>query len=159
MSLLEIPPFEALTQGTGPYSGFGPIMSDEEASRRFERVVSEAWGRITETFGLTLSRDEAGAEALEKLASRMWREGWDPAAADVNLFVRDFGSIFMTVIHAVLGGELVFRSKTDLSHASLWWPSKRLEVFPFHKVYRRFVDRDGESLTFFLDALAKKLAL
>jgi hypothetical protein len=29
MSLLEIPPFEALTQGTSPYSGFGPLVTDK----------------------------------------------------------------------------------------------------------------------------------
>jgi hypothetical protein len=158
VSLLEIPPFEALTQGTSPYSGFGPLVTDKATAASFDRVVSEAVARISETFGLAASLDEKGVAALEGVVSRMWDEGWDPEARDVNLFVRDLGSAFMAIIQARVGGEAVFRSQTDLSHASLWWPQKRLEVFPFHKMYRRLIERDGESLTFFVEALASKLA-
>jgi hypothetical protein len=78
---------------------------------------------------------------LEEFFSRMWREGWDPATSDVNLFVRDLGSVFMSMILTMAGGEPVFRSMTDLSHASLWWKKNRLEVFPFHKTYRRLTDQ------------------
>ena len=63
----------------------------------------------------------------------------------------------MAAIQDVTGGQAIFRSRTDLSHASLWWPEKRVEVFPFHKMYRRLVDRDGESLVFFVKALVKKM--
>ncbi len=159
MSPLEVPPFEALTQGTSPYSGFGPIVNDEETTQNFSRVVSEASARLDEMFGLTPSRDRTGIAALEELVSRIWSEGWDPETADVNLFVRDLGSILMSLTQAIAGGDTVFRSPTDVSHASLWWPNERLEVFPFHKMYRRLVDRDGESLVFFVDGLAKRLAL
>jgi hypothetical protein len=134
-------------------------VSDEETTRNFSRVVSEASARVDEMFGLTPSRDRAGITALEGLVSRIWSEGWDPETADVNLFVRDLGSIFMLITQEIAGGETVFRSKTDVSHASLWWPDKRLEVFPFHKMYRRLVDSDGESLVFFLNGLTKRLAL
>lgn len=159
MSLLEVPPFDSLTQGTTPYSGFGPLVLGPDAAENFSRVIKEASVRISEMLGVSPPPDRTGIAALEKLASRMWREGWDPESADVNLFVRDFGSVFMSIIQAMTTGEPVFRSKTDLSHASLWWPKKRLEVFPFHKMYRRLTDRDGESLVFFLDSLTKKLAL
>lgn len=157
MSLLEVPPFESLTQGTGPYSGFGPLVLEPEAAANFSRVVKEATGRISEMFGVSPPSDRTGIAALEELASRIWREGWDPERADVNLFVRDFGSVLMSITQAMTDGEPVFRSKTDLSHASLWWPKKRLEVFPFHKMYRRLTDQSGESLVFFVDSLAKKL--
>jgi hypothetical protein len=141
-----------------PYSGFGPIVGDEETKRRFSRVVADASARISETFEVSPSADQAGVETLEELVSGMWREGWDPETADVNLFVRDLGSLFMSIIQDIAGGEAVFRSQTDLSHASLWWPDKRLEVFPFHKMYRRLLERDGESLAFFVKGLTKRLA-
>ena len=157
MSLLEVPPFESLTQGTSPYSGFGPLVSDTETTQNFSRVVTEASARINQMFGVSLDFDRTGIVAVEKLVSRMWGEGWNPEKADVNLFVRDFGSVFMSIIQAVTGREEVFRSQTDLSHASLWWPTKRLEVFPFHKMHRRLTTREGESLLFFFDGLVKKL--
>ena len=158
MSLLEVPPCESLAQGTSPYSGFGPLVSETETIENFSRVVSEASTRISQMFGVSPPADRTGIAALEEVVSGMWSEGWDPETADVNLFVRDFGSLFMSIIQAMNGGEAVFRSKTDLSHASLWWPKKRLEVFPFHKMYRRLTDREGESLVFFVDSLVKKLA-
>jgi hypothetical protein len=48
----------------------------------------------------------------------------------LNLFVRDLGGVFRSILQAMMtAGEAVFRSKADLSHASLWWPKKRLEIF------------------------------
>jgi hypothetical protein len=157
VSLLDVPPFECLTQDTAPYSGFGPPIAAADVSESFSRVVEEATHRITEMFGVSPQPDRTGIVVLEELVSRMWREGWDPATSDTNLFVRDFGSVLMSVIHTMAGGEPVFRSTTDLSHASLWWPKDRLEVFPFHKMYRRLTDRTGESLVFFTDALMRKV--
>lgn len=46
MSLLRIPPFGALAQGTSPYSGLGAIVTDEETSRNFARVLDEALTRM-----------------------------------------------------------------------------------------------------------------
>jgi hypothetical protein len=63
----------------------------------------------------------------------------------------------MSILQTVADGDPVFRSKTDLSHASLWWPKQRLEVFPLHKMYRRFTDQDGESLVFFVDSLHRRV--
>jgi hypothetical protein len=159
VSLLDVPPFESLTQDTAPYSGFGPLVAAADVSEGFSNVVEEATRRITETFGVTPQPDRTGVAVLEELVSRMWREGWDPATSDVNLFVRDFGSVFMSALLAMAGGEPVFRSTTDLSHASLWWHRHRLEIFPFHKMYRRLTDQTGESLVFFADALLKKLGV
>lgn len=159
MSLLEVPPFESLTQGASPYAGFGALVPQTEVIENFSRVVHEASARISEMFGVNPSADRAGIVALEELAVRIWSEGWDPQTTDVNLFVRDLGSVFMSILQAMTAGEPVFRSKTDLSHASLWWPKQRLEVFPLHKMYRRLTDQDGESLVFFVDSLCKKLGV
>jgi hypothetical protein len=157
MSLLDVPPFESLTKDTAPYSGFGPSLDAGDVSDNFSQVVEEATGRISEMFGVRPQPDRTGIAVLEELVSRMWREGWDPATSDVNLFVRDFGSVLMSIIHTMADGELVFRSTTDLSHASLWWQKKRLEVFPFHKMYRRLTDEAGESLVLFVDGLTRRL--
>jgi hypothetical protein len=160
VSLLEVPPFESLTQGTSPYAGFGPLVPKTEVIENFSQVVKVASARISEMFRVKPSADRAGVVALEELAARIWSEGWDPQTTDVNLFVRDLGSVFMAALQAMTAAEPVFRSKTDLSHASLWWPKQRLEVFPLHKMYRRLTDQDGGgSLVFFVDSLCKKLGV
>jgi hypothetical protein len=51
LSLLDVPPFESLAQGTAPYLGFGSVATDTEAAINFSRVVGEASARIAQTFG------------------------------------------------------------------------------------------------------------
>jgi hypothetical protein len=159
VSSIDVPPFEVLTDVESPYAGFGPAVESDEASSSFAAVVSEAAHRVHEVFGVEPEYSRAGVAALEELISRMWKEGWDPEKAEINLFVRDLGSLFMRAIQAALGGEAIFRSPTDLSHASVWWRAARVEAFPFHRMYKRLSENEGGSLVFFFDSLISRVRI
>src|SRR5205807_1309048 len=88
-------------------------------------------------------------ERLEAVVARMWAEGWRRDDDNVNLFATDFGSILTDALHHTLRGLLVFRSRTALSHASLWWDALSVEAFPFHRVFRRLIHEEGESLSYY----------
>ena len=110
-----------------------------------------------ETFKVRINATESGILSLEKLVGQMWDEGWDPEHGDINLFARDFGSLFFVGIHTILKGAQVFRSETDLSHASLFWAHRKAEAFPFHRIYKRLYAKDGESLPYFFDGVKQQL--
>lgn len=156
----EIPLFDVLRGEPSPYRGFGaPFPQSGEVAGYFQDVLHQARERIADGFGVSLGGSpEEIASALEDLVAAMWAEGWSPDAGDVNLFARDIGVLLTNAVRAGLGGVLLLRSLSDLSHASLWWSQSRIEAFPFHKAYKRLLRRDGESLTFFLSALGKMLA-
>jgi hypothetical protein len=134
------------------------MISPQVAESRFQAIVSEAKGRIREAFGVQVQPNEEAAALIEGLVNEMWAEGWNPGTGDINLFVRDFGSLFTAGIRATLGGTLVFRSETDLSHLSVWWARARLEAFPFHKVYKRLYTREGESLVYLVKTIGRRVS-
>jgi hypothetical protein len=152
VSFRDIPEFDSLTGVDAPFGG-ADIALREEARPRFEEVFHQAHSRIRETFGIAVPSGLLGSENLEMLIAEMWSEGWDPAKGDVALFVRDFGVLLAHGILDDLGGLLIFRSLTDLSHVSVWWPQMRIETFPFHKMYKRMTCIDGESLTYYTRSL------
>lgn len=155
MSRNEIPVPDALSGDKSPYSGFGKPLG--VVPERFAKVVLEARSRIKGTFGASFVDGRRGVKTLEALIADMWSEDWNPAEANINLFVSDFGSVLTDLTQKALGGELIFRSEVDLSHVSIFWPQVRLEAFPFHKVYKRLMARDGESLVFFFDSLVREV--
>lgn len=156
--LNEIPPFDLLTGQKSPYEGFGPIMDKDKLPRdRFFEVLEESRSRVTEIFNVTLTEGRNAVMILEDIITQMWEQGWDPATNDINLFTRDFGILLAHSIHKTLNGKFMFRSDVDLSHMSLYWKSKTIEAFPFHKTFKRMSFRDGESLIFFFDSLDKML--
>lgn len=157
MSPLEVPPPDVLAGEPEPYSGFGPPQG-HAVNDDFLRVVDGARHRVQETFEAVDVEGRPGVETIERVIREMWDEGWDPEQGDVNLFTRDFGSLFMACLSNALGGERIFRSMTDLSHASVFWRKKRLEAFPFHKVYKRLSNREGDSLVFFFDSLKQRVS-
>jgi hypothetical protein len=87
----------------------------------------------------------------------MWNDGWSPEKGNINLFATDFGLVFVDAIHAVMGGELVFRSDSDITHLSMWYPTFKIEAFPFHHVCKCLLESDGSSLGYFFHALSVDL--
>lgn len=160
MLRLEIPPFDTLTGGAGPYLGFGePLNSDDTASARFAEVLLQAKTRVEDVFQQPLGSANPSevVEFIDKLVARMWSEGWSPRQGDVNLFVRDFGVLASDALRRGFGGRLVLRSPTDLSHASIWWHSARLEAFPFHKMLKCLSRAEGDSLAAFFRGIDSAL--
>lgn len=156
---LEVPPFDVLTSQPAPYSGFGePLNVTKELMARFEQTESQARKRITEVFHLNIGVQNDVPVQLETIIKTMWSEGWQPAVGNVNLFAGDFGSVLANAIRQTLCGDFVFRSSADLSHLSIWWPKRGIEAFPVHKIYKRLLSADGESISFFAERLAELVA-
>jgi len=121
-------------------------------------VVNQARSRVSEAFGIEFEFSEKNIDTLESVIQEMWDTGWDPSSGDIDLFSRDFGSLLAVSIQRSLGGKFVFRSNTDLTHASIWFEQCCLEAFPFHRVFKRLTCQHGESLTYFFQSLRKALS-
>lgn len=155
----DIPPFDLLRSQKDPYDGFGPLELDpEQTVRRFHEVVRQAQARVAEIFKINETDGETLVSALDYVVAQMWKEGWDLRSGDINLFTRDFGALLMDVLLGESSGHSIFRSTSDLSSASVYWPHSRLEAFPFHKAFKCLTSEDGESLSQFLRGIRQLLA-
>ena len=158
MSPPEIPLFDLLTRQPLPHEGLGDVLPfSQTCEDRFREIVQEARSRAREVFDSVIGEDRESVYTLEALIEEIWGQGWTPQSANVDLFATDFGSLLTSCLSEELGGQLVFRSETDLSHLSCWWRLSQIEAFPFHKVYKRLVVREGESLSFYFSALERML--
>jgi hypothetical protein len=117
-------------------------------------MASEAVVRVHESFAVMVADTlEDVAVQIDAIVDGMWKEGWNSADGDVNLFATDLGSILSIALRNEFSGRLLFRSRTDLSHVSIWWEDLAIETFPFHKVFKRLVNVDGESVSFYIAGL------
>lgn len=156
----KVPLFDLLKGQKSPYKGFGVILSDQDENNKLlEKLTSEAAERFKEGFGIKLDDSNQAIEELEKTITEMWQEGWNPDEGNVNLFATDFGLILAEIIQCLFAGKTLFRSKSNLNHLSVWWNEQRVEVFPFHKAYKRLTTESGESLSSFVSGLKQLLKL
>lgn len=154
MSFHDAPPFDMLSEQIAPYEGLGRILKrDEKTEQEFWAQAGVALNRLKEGFHLDTETPQSTARDIENAIAKMWKEGWDPEKGNINLFTRDFGLALTKAIIGLVGGDLVFRSCSDLSHLSVRWDLQKIEAFPFHKVYKRLLRRDGESVEHFLRGL------
>jgi hypothetical protein len=153
---VTVPPFDLLTKQEVPYVGFGDVLlPSADRDRALLTAVEKALVRAEEGFKLEFATVANVPSQIDKLVDEMWAQGWNPDAGNVNLFATDFGLILAKTISSLLGGVFVFRSESDISHLSLWWPNKKLEAFPFHKIIKRLYRREGESVGFFVAGLSR----
>ena len=144
--------FDLLTGQASPFTGFGERC---DASARFAVLSARAIGRFDEMFGVKAEDVDEIASQLDRIIVEMWNEGWDPDTGNIDLFTTDFGALLANSIAKDFEGTPVFRSVTDLTHMSVWWPVERIEAFPFHKVFKRLCSREGEGLSFYVQALSR----
>ena len=158
MSFHEVPPFDMLTGLSLPFDGFGNVLkSSQERIDKFCGLASQACHRIEDTFAVAFQADAAEvSRQLDAVIDSMWEEGWDPSTADVNLFATDFGLVLAAAMCTASPESLTFRSESDISHISLWYIDRGVEAFPFHKVVKRLLQRDGESIASFVDGVQRK---
>ena len=156
MWFLDVPPFDMLVSQAEPYGGFGDVLSSsEQVENQVAQTAIEARERIEQVFGIAMGTCFDTPRIIEELVQKMWRDGWSPNNSSINLFTTDFGAVLVDEIRRCSGGSLIFRSATDLSHMSLWWPDRGIEVFPFHKMYKRLLANDGESIEYFANRIRK----
>ena len=145
-----------LSGDNSPFTGFGvPAAADEIQWQKFSETVKTIKDWIKEGFAIECDDSFATVHAIEALIAQMWDEEWEPSLGDVNLFLTSFGVIITNAILKTLGGTLVMRSPTHADHASIWWPDLKIEAFPFHTVGKRLWNRDGVSIAFTCDSIAK----
>ena len=158
MSNLKVPPFDLLTHQASPYTGFGDVLTPSlERDGVLLAAADRARERVEEGFRQMLGEPTSIPSQLDEIISVMWAQGWNPDAANINLFSTDFGLLLTKVSLSLVGGSLVFRSETDISHLSLWWAHKEVEAFPFHKILKRLYSREGESIAFFVAGLSRRI--
>lgn len=155
MSFHKIPIFDLLSGQDKPYEGFGEVLTDSaDHEEKMNKQIVQAINRVQEGFEVDFSVDGGKIEdKIENIIKEMWDEDWDPKSSNINLFTTDFGLLLVKLIISKFGGELVFRNTNDLNHVSVWWADKEVEVFPFHKVYKRLSEMEGESIKTFITGL------
>ncbi len=159
MSNPEFPSFDVLFSQKQPFVGFGPLEEDSpRVELLFGEVVRQAQTRVSQEFDVDEFDGEKLTTALDDVVAEMWTEGWDPQLGDVNLFARDFGALTMDALLRETSGHAIFRSSTDLSNASVYWPQSLIEAFPFHKAQKCLMTRDGESFSQFFRGVVQFVA-
>lgn len=154
MSSNKVPLFDLLEGQKTPYEGFGKILPDQVKNNNvIEKLTSEAFVRIKKGFDIELSDTNQAIKDIEDSIAEMWQEGWNPDEGNVNLFATDFGFILTAIIKQLYEGKIIFRSLSELNHLSIWWSEKQVEVFPFHKAYKRITLESGENLHSFVRGL------
>jgi hypothetical protein len=119
-----------------------------------ERLVEGTINRMDEGMSGTLDYTDESLEALDAIIGDGFAAGEDedqPIIDVVDDLVMDIGAYLGLMIVESLGGEWRFRS--EIWHASIFFPSVGAECFPFHRVARRLVLGRGDSLAGFHAAL------
>jgi hypothetical protein len=147
-----------LVRGKRPYLGYGPVVQDspQSQSELHEAAISVRHD-LREMFGVRLERPSDAAAELDGIVRSMWGSGWDPEIGNVELFTRDFGLILIEAILELEGGKLIFRSKDNALHWSIFWPGAEIEAFPFHRTLKCMLHREGESMTCFVNDLRTQM--
>ena len=90
---------------------------------------------------------------LDDILAEMWEEAWSPETGNIHLFATDFGAILACELASSFHGRLLFRSRKDLTHCSVWWADSRVEAFAFHKALKALYDRQERALVAFYDGI------
>lgn len=141
---------------------YGEAVPGQAENLAFERELAELSDKmILEVMALfdeeaiELDFSEESLEELDKLVSQVWGEV-PPDDADVlDAIVANWGAYLGMVILQNLGGRWSFRK--DLDHTSVHFPRTGMEVFPLHKVRKRFRLGADESFASFYEAIVAEL--
>lgn len=158
MSYFEIPTFDSLTKQCVPYSGFGNTsIFSKNAPDSYVDTSQQAHSRCSEVFGIRTATPQEIIQCIDQTIASMRSQGWTPEEGSINLFTTDFGCLLTDALREMVGGSLVLRSGSDLSHASVWWAENGVEVFPFHVIYKRLQDFEASSLASFAKGVRSML--
>jgi hypothetical protein len=158
VSIQKICRFDLLSEHAAPYAGFGdPLAESPDRVRKFLGLVEDARGRLESGFKRRLDDPHSLSQQIDVIVDEMWSQGWSPDEGNINLFVTDFGLVLTGALLALYGGNLVFRSEEDISHLSIWWPARKIEAFPFHRLLKCLFSREVNSVSLFVDRISGML--
>lgn len=141
---------------------YGPYVRSQAENLSFEREMAELSDKMTlevmamfDEEGIDLDFSEESLTELDLLITQVWGEV-PPDDSDVlNAIAANWGAYLGGVILNNVGGNWRFRS--DLEHVSVFFPRTGMEVFPLHKVRKRFRLGENESLARYYEAIVEEL--
>lgn len=159
IDLDEVPNWPDLIRDPAETTGlFGTFVTDAmerlKLIEEMEHLVEGTVNRMEEGMSAALDYTDDSLEALDEIIGEGFAAGEDeeqPAIEVIDDLVMDIGAYLGLMIVESLGGEWRFRS--EIWHASIFFPSIGAECFPFHRVARRMLFGRSESLTAFYAAL------
>jgi len=149
--------FDALSGAEEPTPLLGERVAGPMVEARFEAVVAQARAAVESFFSVKLGDGVQRARALDELVGSLRQSGWEPSAEGTALYTLQFGALLMDAVLRECGGEAVFRSDRDLTHASVFFRATRVELFPFHKAFKAVARKQGEPLAELYE-IARQLA-
>jgi hypothetical protein len=154
----EIMDFDLLVGKTPPFLGFGEVIQgSEELEKELHTAANQMRHQIRDTFGAKLDNPSTTPKELDDIIQELWEAGWDPLVGNLALFTRDLGLLVTEATLDLLGGNLIFRSKSNVIHWSIVWADQDVEAFPFHKALKCLTYSEGETMTYFVRGLASQL--
>ena len=154
----EVIDFDLLVGKTPPFLGFGEVIQNSgELEKELHTAADQVRHQIRDTFGAKLDNPSATPKELDDIIQELWETGWDPEVGNLALFTRDLGLLLAEATLDLLGGNLIFRSKSNVIHWSIVWADQDVEAFPFHKALKCLTRWHGETMTFFVIGLGQVL--
>ena len=128
---------------------------NDDRKKFIARIPNHAESHIKmckEHFGIDLDYSAESLKTIDEIITK----NWPKPPNMLNPVVISFGSYVGETIRRLFGGEWVFDSKHGYALASIGGASTR--IFPFAKVEKRFINGDGDSISFYFAALVKIIA-
>lgn len=127
---------------------------EREMAELADKMVLEV-GAMFDDDNIDLDLTDESLEELDRLVSQVWGQE-PPDDPDVlDAIVANWGAYLGQTIVENLGGNWQFRKELD--HSSILFPRVGMEIFPMHKVRKRFRLGENESLSSFYEAIVEEL--
>jgi hypothetical protein len=103
---------------------------------------------FNEYFKIQLGPSLATLPAFDSFVDARLLEGIRDPRTETPTTLAKLGVIFVYAIKSELGGEVLTRGATQAIHTSIWFAPQQLEVFPIHRLVKRYLDPETELVDF-----------
>lgn len=141
---------------------YGQALGGLAENLAFEREMAELTDKMVLEVGAMFDEDnieldfsEDSLDQLDRLVSQVWGDDKPEDVEVLDAIVANWGAYLGQAIMHNLGGRWQFRKELD--HASVLFPRTGMEVFPMHKVRKRFRLGESESIATFYEAIVEEL--
>ena len=145
--------FDLLKGESEPITVFGIPFRSIENENEISKITETAVTSINRIFKKSITITIDGIKTLEEIIRGMWKDDWNPKKGNLNLFSTHFGSILTKIIVKEIGGQIYLRDIQNLLHLSVFFDNRNIEIFPFHKIYKRLNDEEGDDLIYYYKSI------